>query len=67
LPQPAFWDVALSAIALMLVAEGLLPLLSPLSWRRIFERALQMSNGQIRFLGLVSAFSGLATLLAIWS
>ncbi len=63
----AFWDVALSAVALMLVAEGLLPFVSPRSWRRIFERALQMSDGQIRFLGLVSVVAGLAMLLAFWS
>lgn len=61
-----FWDVALSAVALMLVAEGLLPLLSPRSWRRIFERALQMSDGQLRFLGLVSVLAGLAMLAAFW-
>ena len=63
----AFWDVALSAVALMLVAEGLLPFLSPLSWRRIFERALRMSDGQIRFLGLVSVLGGAAMLLTFWS
>jgi uncharacterized protein YjeT (DUF2065 family) len=63
----AFWDVALSAVALMLVAEGLLPFVSPLSWRGIFERALQMSDGQIRFLGLVSVVAGLVMLLAFWS
>ncbi|MEO8835190.1 MAG: DUF2065 domain-containing protein [Caldimonas sp.] len=63
----AFWDVALSAVALVLVAEGLLPFLSPPSWRRIFERALKMSDGQIRFLGLVSVFAGLAMLAAFWS
>ena len=63
----AFWDVALSAVALMLIAEGLLPFVSPLSWRRIFERALQMSDGQIRFLGLVSVLCGLAMLLLFWS
>ena len=64
---PAFWDIALGAVALMLVAEGLLPFLSPLSWRRIFERALQMSDGQIRFLGLVSVLCGLATLALLWA
>ena len=63
----AFWDVALSAVALMLIAEGLLPFVSPLAWRRIFERALRMSDGQIRFLGLVSVLAGLAMLLAFWS
>jgi uncharacterized protein YjeT (DUF2065 family) len=61
------WDIALSAVALMLVAEGLLPFLSPPSWRRIFERALQMSDGQIRFLGLVSVLCGLVMLLLFWS
>ena len=61
-----FWDVALSAVALMLVGEGLLPFISPMSWRRVFERALQMSDGQIRFLGLVSVLAGLAMLAAFW-
>ena len=61
-----FWDVALGAVALMLVAEGLLPFLSPQSWRRIFERALQMSDGQLRFLGLLSVLGGVAMLAAFW-
>ena len=51
----------------MLIAEGLLPFLRPRSWRRIFEHALQMSDGQIRFLGLVSVLCGLAMLLLFWA
>ena len=65
--QAGFWDIALSAVALMLVAEGLLPFLSPPSWRRIFERALEMSDGQIRFLGPVSVVCGLAMLVLFWA
>jgi uncharacterized protein YjeT (DUF2065 family) len=61
-----FWDVAMSALALMLVAEGLLPFLSPSSWRRIFEKATQMSDGQIRFLGLTSMLAGVAMLFVFW-
>ena len=57
----------MSACALMLVAEGLLPFLSPSSWRRIFEKATQMSDGQIRFLGLTSMLAGLAMLYVFWS
>ena len=49
-----FWDVALSAIALMLVFEGLLPFLSPRRGAASSSSALQLSDGQIRFLGLVS-------------
>jgi len=57
----------MSACALMLVAEGLLPFLSPSSWRRIFEKATQMSDGQIRFLGLTSMLAGIVMLCVFWS
>lgn len=55
-------DWLLGALALMLVLEGLLPFLSPRGWRQVFERATQMSDGQIRFLGLASLLAGLALL-----
>jgi len=58
-------DLLLGALALMLVIEGLLPFLSPGSWRTMFERATRMSDGQIRFLGLTSMVAGLV-LLALW-
>ena len=49
-------------MALVLVIEGLLPFLSPATWRRVFERAVQLSDGQIRFFGLTSMVLGLALL-----
>jgi len=61
-----FWEVLLGAFALMLIAEGMLPFFSPPMWRNVFERALRMSDGQIRFLGLISMISGLALLLLFW-
>jgi uncharacterized protein YjeT (DUF2065 family) len=67
LVEVGFWDIAMSACALMLVAEGLLPFLSPPAWRRVFEKAMQMSDGQIRFLGLLSMLAGLAMLFVFWS
>ncbi|PXW98638.1 hypothetical protein C7444_102116 [Sphaerotilus hippei] len=51
------------ALALVLVLEGLLPFLNPPSWRRVFEKALQLSDGQIRFFGLSSIVIGLLLLL----
>ena len=63
---PGFWNTALAACALMLVVEGLLPFLSPATWRHVFERATRMSDGQIRFIGLASMLAGLAMLLAFW-
>jgi uncharacterized protein YjeT (DUF2065 family) len=58
-------DLLLGALALMLVIEGLLPFLSPGSWRTMFERATRLSDGQIRFVGLSSMVAGLV-LLAVW-
>ncbi len=51
-------DLLLGAFALMLVFEGLLPFLNPRAWRQVFERALRMSDGQIRFIGLASMLLG---------
>lgn len=59
-------DLLLSALALMLVVEGILPFLSPGAWRQVFQRALQLSDGQIRFLGLTSMIVGLIALLLLW-
>jgi uncharacterized protein len=56
------WDTLLDAFALMLVIEGLLPFLSPKSWREVFARAMKMSDGQIRFIGLSSMLIGLLAL-----
>ena len=58
-------DWVMGALALVLVLEGLLPFLSPTAWRQFFERALRLSDGQIRFLGLSSMLAGLL-LLALW-
>jgi uncharacterized protein YjeT (DUF2065 family) len=53
----------LAALALVLVIEGLLPMLSPRTWRQTFERALQLKDGQLRFVGVLSVAAGLALLL----
>ena len=58
-------ELLFGALALMLVFEGLLPFLSPRAWRQAFERALKLSDGQIRFLGLSAILVGLLLLL-LW-
>ena len=60
-------DWLLGALALMLILEGLLPFARPGLWRRMFESALQMSDGQIRFIGLASVLAGLALLALVGS
>jgi uncharacterized protein YjeT (DUF2065 family) len=59
-------DVFLAALALMLVFEGLLPFVNPHAWRQVFERAIRMTDGQIRFLGMSSLLIGLVMLLLFW-
>ena len=54
-----------AALALVLVAEGLLPFISPGGWRRMFTQLLQLNDGQIRFFGLVTIAAGLLLLWAV--
>ena len=58
-------DLLLGALALMLVLEGLLPFVAPRLWRETFERATKLTDGQIRFVGLMALAGGLL-LLSIW-
>ena len=53
-------DTLLAAFALVLVVEGLLPLLAPRVWRESFRRLVELSDGQLRFIGLISILIGLA-------
>ena len=55
-------DTLWSALALLLVLEGILPFASPAGWRRTFQRLLELRDGQLRFFGLCSILIGLALL-----
>ena len=56
-------NLLLIAVALMLIIEGLLPFLAPAFWRGTFRRLTEMSDGQIRFIGLSSMVAGLLLLV----
>jgi len=60
----SFWSSILMAIALVLIFEGLLPLISPPKWREMFAQLLQLEDGQIRFFGLTIVLLGL--FLLVW-
>lgn len=57
------WETFGTAIALVLVIEGLLPFLSPQRWREVFSQALRLNDGQLRFFGLVAIVLGLVLLM----
>ena len=56
-------NVLLTALGLMLVIEGLLPLLLPQAWRDTFKRMVAMKDGQLRFVGLASVIGGLVLIV----
>jgi len=49
----------LAAFGLMLVFEGILPFLAPRVWREAFRKMMEMTDGQLRFMGLISMAIGL--------
>lgn len=53
----------LAAFALVFVVEGFLPLVAPRIWREAFRRMLALTDGQLRFMGLIAVLLGLA---AFW-
>ena len=58
-------DQLWTALALVLVLEGLLPLVAPRVWRESFRRLTDLTDGQLRFVGLAAIAAGIAALLVI--
>jgi len=55
----------LLAFALMLVIEGILPFIVPTLWRDTFRRLTELTDGQIRFVGLTSMLVGMMLLYLV--
>lgn len=55
-------DVLLMALGLVFVLEGALPFLAPDRWRQTFLQLARLSDGQIRFFGLVAILFGILLL-----
>lgn len=53
----------LMAFGLMLVLEGVLPLVAPQAWRETFKRMIELNDGQLRFVGVFSMVAGLLLIL----
>lgn len=51
------------ALGMMLVFEGLLPLILPAAWRETVTRIAGFGDGQIRFVGLLGVALGLAVMM----
>jgi uncharacterized protein YjeT (DUF2065 family) len=52
------------ALGLMLVFEGLLPLVAPGAWKEMVQRIAAFRDGQIRFVGLAAIAAGIILIAA---
>ncbi len=53
------------AFALLLIVEGILPFAAPNIWRETFRKLIDLSDGQLRFVGLISMALGVISLIAL--
>lgn len=59
------WQDFFTAMALVLVIEGMLPFLKPEIWRRAMGRIALQPNNALRLMGLMSMLVGVALLYAV--
>jgi uncharacterized protein YjeT (DUF2065 family) len=60
-----FWQVFPAAIALVFVVEGVLPFLSPRSWRTMIATVAALDDRSIRRFGLGSMLFGVVMLYLV--
>ncbi|HHO58732.1 MAG TPA: DUF2065 domain-containing protein [Thiotrichales bacterium] len=59
------WEQLFPALALVLVIEGILPFLSPRSWRQAMAQAAQLPDQALRIMGLASMIAGVVILYLV--
>jgi len=58
-------DSFVIALGLVLILEGIVPLVFPAIWKDTFRRITGLEDGQLRFVGLMAVVAGIAVLLAM--
>lgn len=59
------WSDLFAALAILLVLEGVLPVLNPAATRRMFAQLAQMAERELRVAGFVSMAGGLVLLFFV--
>lgn len=59
------WTSLLSAIALLLIFEGLFPFLSPEGWKKMVVQIAAMNPQSLRTMGLVMISAGIILLYLV--
>jgi len=60
-----FWKEILTALALVFVIEGMLPFISPARYRQMVMEITQLSDNNIRNIGLGVMVAGLVLLFIV--
>lgn len=59
------WESIITALALMMVFEGIMPFISPSAMRKALLQVLQLSDGTIRAIGAGAMLSGLVLIFLV--
>ncbi len=59
------WQDLFTAVALVLILEGIIPFMSPDALRKTYQRLVEMEDQTIRMSGLVSMIAGVLLLTLI--
>ena len=59
------WEKVIPALALVLVIEGMLPFLSPKSWRDAMSQAAQLPDKVLRTMGFICMLAGVVILYLV--
>jgi len=59
------WKTVLTAIALLLILEGLIPFISPDAMRKYMQKIQQVNDQKLRFAGLTAMVAGVLMLFLV--
>ena len=62
-----YWTEILTACALLLVLEGILPFVGPSRYKQLVAQIVLLSDNQLRIAGLVAMIAGLVLLFLVRS
>jgi uncharacterized protein YjeT (DUF2065 family) len=60
-----YWQEILTAVALVLVIEGMLPFIGPGRYRQLVAQIARLGDNQLRTFGLTSMIAGLLLLFFV--
>ena len=62
-----YWTEILTAVALLLVIEGIMPFVGPDRYRQLVAQIARMSDNQLRTFGLTAMIAGIVLLFIVRS